>query len=363
MISYYKLSGFVFSVEGNGKVVQIIKDEISSIKVNYDDSKLDFEFKFVEKLPQIRNYSRFGDLKLNENVIEINQRNIIYQLYERKALIKIPIVSRTWSLTRFIKKFKDWNYLSKEEKVAKTFMYNIFDYISSIKLLEKYSVYLHASTFEKNDKCVALIAWGGVGKTTSLLKLITEKNWNYLSDDLGLIDIEGQIFRTPKKLQIYAYNTIGQPEIYVLLRNNMSMLNKLSWQIRLFKSGPNKVRRRISAESLFGESNVSHSSKLTDIFFLDRSDVEEFHMIDLSKEDLIKRTISILFNELQPLTDIMIAIKSANINTVIPTMDEFENKASNILNHAFNGLHPKLIKIPIDATPDELQGFIASNLN
>src|SRR4029078_8606315 len=102
-------------------------------------------------------------------------------------------------------KSRDWNFLLPTEQLAKNFMSDVFDYLTQIKKLEVGQSSIHASSFTKDDRTVVVAAWGGIGKTTSMLKLVAEDNWNFLSDDLGIIDETGFIYRSPKKMQIYAY--------------------------------------------------------------------------------------------------------------------------------------------------------------
>ena len=64
---------------------------------------------------------------------------------------------------------------------------NVFDYLTQLANVELGQSYLHASSFERDGQGVAMAAWGGVGKTTAMLKLVGEHGWRFLSDDLNLI--------------------------------------------------------------------------------------------------------------------------------------------------------------------------------
>jgi len=142
-----------------------------------------------------------------------------------------------------------------------------------------------------------------------------------------------------------------------------SPLDKLSWHIRLLKNGPKGVKRRVSAEELLGEKNVEFNGKLTDLFYLERSDTPCFEISTVSIDNIIERSNSILLNELQPFTDYSLAMHSTSIRPIIPKISTFVEECSSILYKALQSVTPKLIKIPLNAGPDDLANFIRSQLN
>src|SRR5690606_22968318 len=96
--------------------------------------------------------------------------------------------------------------------------------------------YVHASGFEKKGLGVAVFAHGGIGKTTSMLKMVREDGWKFLSDDLAVIDAQGVMWRSPKRMQIYAYNLLGQRPLQKDLFRGRSLADRMSWWLfKVFK--------------------------------------------------------------------------------------------------------------------------------
>jgi hypothetical protein len=255
-----------------------------------------------------------------------------------------------------IAKIRDWNFLLPTEQLAKNFMYDVFDYLTQIQNLDVGQSYIHASSFTKDDRAVVVAAWGGIGKTTSMLKLVAEDNWNFLSDDLGIIDENGFIYRSPKKMQIYAYNVEGQPTLRKMLLKDRPVIDKLNWYYRKSKYGIKKVRRRVSADELFKEK-VGAGGKLTDVFFIERAAVSDFQTYPISTNELAAKAAWTVMSEIDPYHKVAAAIYSVQSNSIIPPYEQMYLKAKQVLDKAFSSTSPLLIQIPVSATPDQLADF------
>lgn len=178
-------------------------------------------------------------------------------------------------------------YLLRSEKVAKNFMYNIFDFVTQLANLRLGQSYIHASSFVRQERAVAVVAWGGVGKTTALLKLVGASGWSFLSDDLGLIDDTRTLWRTPKRLQVYGYNVAGEEATYrALMMSGRNVVDRAAWHVRRWTAGPKRVRRRVSAEELFGPEQTAVRAELTDLFFMERADVAKLSAAPIDSAEI-----------------------------------------------------------------------------
>ena len=128
-----------------------------------------------------------------------------YLCEKRKdATYKLTIVVNETSFKRslcpsIILKLKDIQNYSYEEFVTKNIIYNCIDYILQNLQLSKKQSFIHASSFDINGKGLTLLSWGGIGKTNLLLKILNEKKGRFVSDDLGIIDENGNIFFKSKE--------------------------------------------------------------------------------------------------------------------------------------------------------------------
>ncbi|HEY3430798.1 MAG TPA: hypothetical protein VGK39_08985, partial [Cyclobacteriaceae bacterium] len=256
-----------------------------------------------------------------------------------------------------------FNHLDFWERRAKSFIYDIFDYITQSSQLSLHQTYVHASSMERNGKAIALLAWGGIGKTTSLLKLILEDGWNFLSDDLGLLDANGQLYRSPKNLQVYGYNLQGQPRIESALFSKRTILDALSWSFFRAIKGNHRVRRRISAEKLFGKERIAKSGQLSQAFFLERHQGKDFRCERITAEALADRCVAILMHEISPYTLVASAIHGAGNNKTILSPGKMYSETHKILVSAFSRVPCEVISIPLDAGPNDLVAFLRPRID
>lgn len=360
MECFYELGKLVFTVSGEDGVLTHLREELKSIEIP-EPKKPALHFKFGKVPKDLQNGIHVSPVICTENEITCSTSGFLYRVTEENDILTVAIqsigVGRKREMFPTIAKIRDWNFLLPYEQLAKNFMYDVFDYLTQIQNLKVKQSYMHASSFTRDNRTVAIVAWGGIGKTTSMLKLVTEDNWKFLSDDLGIIDEEGITYRCPKKMQIYAYNVEGEPTLRKMLLTGRSMVDLLNWHYRKSKYGIKKVRRRVSAEELFKEK-VGVRARLTDVFFIVRAAVNDFETHPMSLDELAGKAASTVMSEIDPYHKIAAAIYSVQTRSVIPPYDQVYNNTKQVLEKAFSSTTPLLIKIPLAATPDQLAGFL-----
>ena len=255
---------------------------------------------------------------------------------------------------------RDWNFLSSAETHAKNFMYGVFDYLTHIAQLQLGQSYIHASSLERDGEGTAIVAWGGIGKTSAALKLITEHGFRFLSDDLGLVDDAGTIWRTPKRLQVYAYNLEGEERLRSMLLDGRSALDRASWAWKLRSRGPKGVRRRVTAEELFGAESVAHSAPLKRVFCLERGDAPDFEARPITTEELIHRAAEVVMHEIEPFSVVSRALHSGHHSPILPTQDQVVVATRAVLERAFKEIPVLSIRIPLTTPPAALAKYLLS---
>ena len=366
-ISIYRIGKLYFTLSGTDRTLPYIREELESVEVDYaTNSHLDFEF--VDELPPLKGYLHIPPLIVCKDFYRVTFKGLVYQASREKDSIRVLIksVPLTWKqkvTPDWWMRAKNWNYLTPSEVRAKNFMYSVFDYLSQVAQLPLGQSYLHASSFERDGRGVALIAWEGIGKTTAMLKLVTEDGWRFLSDDLGVIDDSGSLWRTPKRLQISAYNLVGQSHISRAILDKMSLLERASWKWKLWKKGIKGVRRRISAEQIFGSSLVGKVAELTDAFFMERVDIDNFCCRPITSEELARRAATVILSEIRPFGELSNAMYSGGFHPVLPTQAHLYELTFDVLKKAFSQVEPHLLSIPLMAGPDELSDYLRSQLS
>lgn len=368
-MTYYRIGAFIFTLDGASDVLTELKAEMASVQTEAKpDSHLSIFFQ--EKLPTWEYASYFAPVTASPDGFTVNRSPISYSVVPQNGHTNVyaAVDDRILKAARrhqpaWLARARNWNYLTPAQEAAKTFVYDIFDYLSQIQQLSLGQTYIHASAFTRDSRTLALLAWGGIGKTTALTKMVLENGWNYLSDDLAILDNHGKVWRTPKKLQVYAYNVEGQPLLHRALLDGRTMLDRLSWHWKRYRRGLKGVRRRISASELFGENRLATYAKLTDIIFAERTSSSTFSLTPMTKEDIAHRAASILLRELEPFGLISSAIHGSGYSHLLPTSSDLYQKSKTIILHAIEDLHPKLLRIPEKALPDDLAKYLKQILD
>jgi hypothetical protein len=248
-------------------------------------------------------------------------------------------------------RFFNWNFLSPSETLAKNFIYDIFDYICQIALVECGASFIHASAVEIDGSCLLISGLGGAGKSTTALNLVLSGRAKYLSDDLAILDQSGCVWRSPKKLQVYGYNVKGNRRATVSLLNTRTLPDKLAWHLRAFIVGNKRVRRRIRAEDLFGKSAVSKAAPLFCSVLLERTAVKKPELTEIAPETLAMNNTRILISELAPYAELASGWRLTGSRAPIPDTDALVTRTSLILRSAFGHAKSKHLAIPMDAEP------------
>lgn len=360
MDNLYQIGKLVFALSGEDQVLPHLREELKSIEI-YEKRAPALVFKFGKVSKELPNGIYVSPVICTEKEILYAGSGFLYRVQEDNGVLTVHLQSNTIGRRKkmfpTLAKVRDWNFLLPEEQLAKNFMYDIFDYLTQIQNLDLGQSYMHASSFTRDNRTVAVVAWGGIGKTTSMLKLVTEDNWKFLSDDLGIIDENGYIYRSPKKMQIYAYNVEGQPALRKMLLKGRALIDMLNWYYRKARFGIKKVRRRVSADELFNE-NVGVSAKLTDVFFIERAAVNDFETHPITVNELAAKAASTVMSEIDPYHKIVAAIYSVQTKSIIPPYEQVFNKTKQVLEKSFSYTSPMLIKIPLSASPDQLANFM-----
>ncbi|MEN8376774.1 MAG: hypothetical protein ABFS34_15205 [Gemmatimonadota bacterium] len=363
----YRLGRLGVSVSGTDPILPYLTQELRPLRVDRLATRhLDIEF--ASPLPALREYTLLSPLAVARDEYIARHGGLEYHVSGEPPAIRVRIRSRSrFSAERRVPHWMlragNSNYLLPSEKVTKNFMYNVFDHLTQIAGLALGQSYVHASSFERDGRAVAVVAWGGVGKTSSMLKLVTESGWRFLSDDLALVDDEGVLWRTPKRLQVYAYNVEGQPELCGALMRGRSPVDRANWRLRARMLGPDRVRRRVSAEQLLGPDRVAKQGRLSEALFMERADVAQVTCSPLDTEGLVRRAAATLLRETQPMADLVAAMHSGGWTPVLPGIERFMEDTRAVLRRGFDGVPAHLVRVPLDAGPDQLADFLTEFLD
>ena len=84
-------------------------------------------------------------------------------------------------------------------------IWNLFEIIFAIKLLQKGYSIIHAGCLKFRDEGILFVALRDTGKTSTVLSLLDGKNFRFLSDDQVIINENGSALCYPRKVNISPY--------------------------------------------------------------------------------------------------------------------------------------------------------------
>ena len=359
-----KMGRLAIGFEGSGPIANEIDAELREGLPAADAAEPDVEFRFLPELPAMP-FRRNGSALIGSDRIRVQRGGYLYEPAMRDGRVGVKLAAspadgnKMKGLRGAARRFRDWNYLDQNQSVAKNFMYDIFDWTTQLAQLQLGQSFMHASSMTSGDRGMAVVGWGGVGKTTSLLKLVIENGWKFLSDDLGIIDDAGNITRAPKRLQVYGYNVEGQAALRERVLQERTVLDQLSWSYMLRRRGGKGVRRRISPQDLFGDAGLGTGAKLTDLIYLERTDGDRPTLHDIDSEEVARRMSAIVMAEIEPYGAICREAEAGGASFMRHPA-EVQEQTRQVLGKAFSSARTRLVRVGKNADPNSLTELILS---
>lgn len=207
-------------------------------------------------------------------------------------------------------------------------------------------VLLHASSFKYKNQVFIINAFGGSGKTNLLLDVL-EDNGIYLSDDLGFVDIMGNLYPYKKRINLLYYNfnykknvlkKIGGSNILlqiynILLRSSNTWYYK---HLRLYKiTGRlhNKLNIHVNYKDVTNNDDDLNCYKIDEFIWLELS-ARETSKFNINKEYFtirMKKCLKIESRYLGPWYDLL-EIVFPCIGELWKKQDEMIDNISNLFN-------------------------------
>ena len=363
-LRHYRLGALPISLEGTTGFADALAGELQPIATQGPGAAASaMSIRVVESLTPLVDAVVMSPVVVSPDALQHVAGRCRYQVRRVPAGLQVDVeVAPPGAIRRLspaaLQRALNFNHLDYWERRVKSFVYDIFDYVAQSAQLPLGQSFVHASSLERDGKAVALLAWGGIGKTTSMLKFVLEDGWRFLSDDLGLIDSAGRLHRSPKHLQVYGYNLLGQPPIERAMLAGRGLLDRASWEFFKAVKGNHRVRRRVSAERLFGPARVATSGQVMQAIFLERHRGRDFRRATVTADALAERCTAILLHEISPFTLVACATQGAGNHQTIPSAGEMHARSFELLRSAFSRVPCEVIGIPSGAGPDDLVGYL-----
>jgi len=263
------------------------------------------------------------------------------------------------------------------------FFRSILQSIIRYRLIRHDIAYVHSSAVEYKGQGILFPAWGGIGKTSLLLRFM-EDGARYMADDRVLVSSEGKMLIHNTALNLLHYNYKEFPR----LRERLDMTKKvfffanrfiervseawLKWNSK--RSFFNKVIvavrdlsnktlwTEVDVRKVFPESGISIQTSLDKIFFMSRVAEEDFRVRPFSAEELARRMAACLrgdLNKMERAYQMFLFAFPYKDNPLVQNAPEEELK---IMEKAFSGKDIWSILIPKEADSKEVFELVKSLL-
>ena len=367
----FRLGNLMFELRGDGPLASAAREEIPAQMLCENDGPADVVYEFGNINIPSGDSVYVGAYRVGKGWIYIDDKYLPSLISMEAGRMHVTVGCRVDLLGKpgisALLKPVDHAYNNVWGRISKRFYYSIFNQTSQLYQLAHGQTYCHASACTDGQRTVLLMAWGGVGKTSSLLQLLnSSESWRFISDDQAVLDRKGSVYRTPFRMQIYPYNLEGEDRLRAALMGRRSLFDKAQWQIRQRLMGKKSVRRRVQAEEFQGAGRGAASAPVTHAFFLRRTGGTEFADHSVSTEDLALQMSHVMHYELGMLGNLLAASTSVGSRdegfgfdmTIASELDAVADIVRAGLGHM--RAQPTLLDVPFKAQPaDLLQAVLA----
>ena len=368
----FKIGPAVIELSGDCGLYDEIAKELMPSKTKGSDSAADLQIKIFNSKKLIdfegKYYSLSGGISFNDTDIMKKEKlytYVIKNIFDSSKTSELLIYydtnkSMLSTAKNSINAFRSNNGCNTQESILRLNImnYSLMWYVLPLVLMKKEAAFIHSSIMQVNDKGLLMAGTGGCGKTSTSLKLLSEENVKYLSEDFGIIDKDGNAYFNPKNMSIYGSDVrYGQKELVDYVAKKMNKTDRFLWENSL-RWGKNPMRK-ISPIDIFGEEKISAGAKLKDAYFIVRCECNKVSTKEISTEEFVERSMSASFRELKALYEVVKNAEAVSYkDNRLMNFKEIEDKIRGIYMGAFKGTNTMLIYVPLKCTPDEILSAI-----
>ena len=160
----YRLGNLTFRFGGAGDLHDALAGELSSVTAAepIEAADLEFEFGVCPDPPEGASISTPVCSWSSGYRVQLGGLRYVVQSSSQPRKVFVEHTGLHSGPRRHIPdtlwRLYDWNHLGRTETVAKNFMYEVFDYLTQLEQLTKRQTYVHASSFERAGRGVAIFA-------------------------------------------------------------------------------------------------------------------------------------------------------------------------------------------------------------
>lgn len=234
---------------------------------------------------------------------------------------------------------------------------------------------IHAATVDYRGHGIALPAWGGTGKTSTIAKLLRRDGFGFMGDDWAFLDDHGRLLSYFKPMFIKPHHRPIYPHLFANKRKPLvpvrlsRPLGKVTTMVHpVITKYPRlaRVTRRFSPEHMmvrpdqaFPDAHMSTAAPLAMAMFVERFSGCDVRLHEKSVDWMVSRMIGNFHAEITPHSQRVITALAAS--GLVPIEATFGDKAA-VLDAALRGKPTYLLQVPQSFSPDRASDAIVAEL-
>ena len=338
------------------RVDAVIQQDFSGFIQSEDQLEGGLSFYFTDNLSSFINdefYSQSDFVNVGKKSIHYKDAEInilIYLDQPFKVIIELNNNESIKSSSRIFHR----GFKNKLERDISVFYYRVFLLFTQIWNIKNHYTYIHAASVSKNNTATIFSGDAGIGKSSLLFRLSRESSFNFISDDLSVINKDAYTAFLGRLVSLKPYHLSYFPFLKDILSNKMTFIQKLQWRILKQR----KLLFRVNPHDLF--NNYADNIKIKSFIHLSNHSKSCFEIKEISLEQLLSISLAIFNNEF------LLAFNRLNNIASLPeshflSSSEIMHDVKNIYSQVFSKIDKRLVLVPYRSNPNDLYEFLKDN--
>ncbi len=234
---------------------------------------------------------------------------------------------------------------------------------------------VHAAIVDYRGRGVLMPAWGGVGKTSTVAKLVRLEGVRFMADDWGFLSDSGTVLGYAKPMFIKAHHQPIYPQLFRGARKPLvpkgltKPLERLSTMVHpvivryprtaSFTRHWSPEHRMVHPAEAFGQENISSSAPLALALFLERYSGTDAILESRSREWMASRVVGNFHTELPGVSRSL--IEALGATGIIPLERHFAEKWE-VVHRGLSGIGCHVLRLPVDWSADRTSDHVTSTV-
>ncbi len=232
---------------------------------------------------------------------------------------------------------------------------------------------IHAAVVDFRGSGVLLPAWGGVGKTSTVAKLVAMPDVRFMADDWAFMGAGGMLMGYAKPMFIKPHHRAIYPDMFRGTRKPLAPgwlttpVAQLATAVHpvivrypktaAFTRRWSPEHRMVHPAQVFGQSRISSAAPVQLAMFLERYDGTEARLEGRSPEWMTSRIVGNFHSELPMVSRRL--VEALGATSLVPLEEHFGKKAA-VVRRAMEDVPCWLLRLPATWTADQTSDFVAN---